>query len=87
MKQGIRQVCKHSSSMASARLAAKLTCPVHRMLGIFMDSAQDLITRPEPTDADLQKRFRTTVDHALRNGLTSLHDAGFKPESYAFFER
>jgi hypothetical protein len=52
-----------------------------------MDSAQDLIARPKPTDADLARRFGTTVDHALRSGLTSLHDAGFNPESYAFFER
>ncbi|KAF5312069.1 hypothetical protein D9619_002308 [Psilocybe cf. subviscida] len=58
-----------------------------RPTGVFMDSAQDLIARPVPTDADLARRFATTVDHALRSGLTSLHDAGFKPESYGFFER
>jgi hypothetical protein len=52
-----------------------------------MDSAQALIARPTLRDDDLQRRFRTTVDEARAVGLTSLHDAGFKPESLAFFKR
>lgn len=52
-----------------------------------MDSAQDLISRPTPADDDLERQFRTTVDEARAVGLTSLHDAGFNPESLAFFGR
>ncbi|PPQ71871.1 hypothetical protein CVT24_006887 [Panaeolus cyanescens] len=55
--------------------------------GIFIDGAQALIKRDPPTDADLKRRFQITVDHALAAGLTSLHDAGFKPDSLAFFKR
>ncbi|KAF9050606.1 amidohydrolase 3 [Panaeolus papilionaceus] len=55
--------------------------------GIFIDGAQALISRAPPTDTDLKRRFQITVDHALAVGLTSLHDAGFKPESLAFFRR
>ncbi|TFK70067.1 hypothetical protein BDN72DRAFT_767082 [Pluteus cervinus] len=54
--------------------------------GIFLDNAQDLISRPPATDSDLEKRFQLTVAEALSHGLTSLHDAGFKPESLAFFQ-
>lgn len=52
-----------------------------------MDSAQDLIARPPPTERDLERYFQTTVNEALAVGLTSLHDAGFKPDSLAFFKR
>jgi len=52
-----------------------------------MDSAQDLIARPTLGDDDLERQFRTTVDEARAVGLTSLHDAGFKPESLAFFKQ
>jgi len=56
-------------------------------VGVFLDSAQDLIMRPPPKDEDLARRFKTTVKAALSVGLTSLHDAGFKPDSLAFFRR
>ena len=52
-----------------------------------MDSAQDLIARPALDDDDLERRFRTTVNEAHAVGLTSLHDAGFKPDSLTFFKR
>ena len=52
-----------------------------------MDNAQELIKHPVLTDDDLYRRFKTTVDHSLQHGLTSLHDAGFKPDSLAFFRR
>jgi hypothetical protein len=52
-----------------------------------MDSAQDLIARPTLSEDDLQRQFRTTVDEARAVGLTSLHDAGFNPDSLAFFGR
>ncbi|CAA7270285.1 unnamed protein product [Cyclocybe aegerita] len=55
--------------------------------GVFIDSAQDLIYRPPPTDEVLSRRFEITVRNALAVGLTSLHDAGFKPDSLAFFRR
>lgn len=52
-----------------------------------MDSAQDVIARPVPAEEDLEQRFLTTVRDALSHGLTSLHDAGFKPDSLKFFQR
>ncbi|KIM45737.1 hypothetical protein M413DRAFT_442349 [Hebeloma cylindrosporum] len=55
--------------------------------GVFMDSAQDLIARPTLAEDDLERQFRTTVEEARKVGLTSLHDAGFNPDSLAFFKR
>lgn len=52
-----------------------------------MDSAQELIPRSEPTESDLERRFKTTAQEAIAAGLTSLHDAGFNPVSLAFFKR
>ena len=56
-------------------------------LGVFLDNAQDLVIRPEPTHKQLQKRFSATVKDAHRLGLTSVHDAGFNPMSLEFFRR
>lgn len=52
-----------------------------------MDSAQDLIAQPVLTEEDLKRRLDVTVRDALSTGLTSLHDAGFKPASLDFFKR
>ncbi|KAK0461124.1 amidohydrolase family-domain-containing protein [Desarmillaria tabescens] len=42
--------------------------------GVFLDNAQDLIHKPEATDADLNGLFTITVRDALASGLTSIHD-------------
>ncbi|KAF8069839.1 amidohydrolase family-domain-containing protein [Lyophyllum atratum] len=55
--------------------------------GAFLDTAMDLVKRPNLTHSDLGARFQTTVKHALGTGLTSLHDAGFDPQSFAFFTK
>ncbi|KAH9851483.1 amidohydrolase family-domain-containing protein [Lenzites betulinus] len=55
--------------------------------GVFLDNAQDLVIRPEPTYKQLQKRFAATVKDAHSLGLTSVHDAGFNPMSLEFFRR
>ncbi|KAJ7594738.1 amidohydrolase family-domain-containing protein [Mycena floridula] len=55
--------------------------------GMLLDNAQDLVKQPELTEDDLLKRFRLTVNHALSNGLTSIHDAGLDPVSLRFFIR
>lgn len=55
--------------------------------GLFLDNAQDLIHKPEATDADLHSLFSITVRDALAYGLTSIHDAALAPESLAFFKR
>ncbi|KAK0485942.1 amidohydrolase family-domain-containing protein [Armillaria novae-zelandiae] len=55
--------------------------------GLFIDNAQDLIHKPEATDADLNRLFSITVRDALASGLTSIHDAALAPESLAFFKR
>ncbi|KAI0768647.1 amidohydrolase family-domain-containing protein [Trametes elegans] len=55
--------------------------------GVFLDNAQDLVVRPEPTYKQLQKRFAATVRDAHAYGLTSVHDAGFNPISLDFFRR
>ncbi|RPD54198.1 hypothetical protein L226DRAFT_523911 [Lentinus tigrinus ALCF2SS1-7] len=58
-----------------------------RPTGVFLDNAQDLVVRPEPTYKALQKRFAATVKDAHAYGLTSVHDAGFNPISLEFFRR
>ncbi|KAI8975925.1 amidohydrolase family-domain-containing protein [Trametes punicea] len=55
--------------------------------GVFLDNAQDLVIRPEPTHKQLQKRFAATVKDAHSVGLTAIHDAGFNPMSLEFFRR
>ncbi|KAI9059098.1 hypothetical protein FKP32DRAFT_1614248 [Trametes sanguinea] len=55
--------------------------------GVFLDNAQDLVIRPEPTYKQLQKRFAATVKDAHAVGLTAVHDAGFNPMSLEFFRR
>jgi predicted amidohydrolase YtcJ len=55
--------------------------------GVLLDNAQQLVKRPTPTEDDLRKRFAITVKNALSLGLTSIHDAGFRPVSLELFER
>jgi predicted amidohydrolase YtcJ len=55
--------------------------------GVFLDNAQDLVTRPTPTERDLLRRFNAAVNDALSYGITSVHDAGLKPVSLDFFRR
>ncbi|KAK7692795.1 hypothetical protein QCA50_004428 [Cerrena zonata] len=56
-------------------------------IGIFLDSAQDLIKVPEPSHDVLEKRFALAVRDAHASGLTSIHDAGFNPRSLAFYRK
>ena len=55
--------------------------------GVFLDNAQALVERPDPTHEVLEARFNATVKDALAAGLTSIHDAGFDPMSLEFFRR
>lgn len=55
--------------------------------GVFLDNAQELVKRPDPTPKMLKKRFTATVKDALAMGLTSVHDAGFNPVSLEFFHQ
>ncbi|KAG1896052.1 amidohydrolase family-domain-containing protein [Suillus fuscotomentosus] len=55
--------------------------------GVILDKAQDLLQKPDPTEQDLLRRFDATVKDVLSHGLTSVHDAGFKPISLEFFTR
>ncbi|KAG1840207.1 amidohydrolase family-domain-containing protein [Suillus tomentosus] len=55
--------------------------------GVVLDKAQDLVQKPDPTEQDLLRRFDATVKDVLSHGLTSVHDAGFKPISLEFFAR
>lgn len=54
---------------------------------MFLDNAQDLIQAPPATKADYDRRFDVAVRLAHQNGLTSIHDAGLKPESMETFKR
>jgi len=54
--------------------------------GVLLDNAQFLVTVPQPTFKDLEKRFQLVVDYAISHGLTSIHDAGFDPKSLEFFK-
>lgn len=58
-----------------------------RLAGVFLDSAQKFVSMPPPTEADLIKQLDATARDALSKGLTSVHDAGFKPVSLDFFQR
>ncbi|EPT02697.1 hypothetical protein FOMPIDRAFT_1035858 [Fomitopsis schrenkii] len=55
--------------------------------GVFLDNAQALVERPDPTHEVLEARFNATMKDALAAGLTSIHDAGFDPMSLNFFRR
>ncbi|SJL06176.1 uncharacterized protein ARMOST_09512 [Armillaria ostoyae] len=63
-----------------------LTLTMHH-IGVFLDNAQDLLPIPEPTDEDYERRFSTTVQSALANGLTSIHDAKLDFRQLDFFKR
>lgn len=52
-----------------------------------MDKAQDLVKRSTLGARDLEQRFAVTVNDAISNGLTSIHDAGFDPLSLEFFKQ
>ena len=52
-----------------------------------MDTAQDLIVQPPLSDQELSRRFNSAVKDAFAHGLTSLHDAGYKPDSMGVFSR
>ncbi|KAF6765531.1 amidohydrolase family-domain-containing protein [Ephemerocybe angulata] len=55
--------------------------------GVFFDAAQNLIEMPSISDEELSRRLHMAARDALALGLTSLHDAGFKPESMEAFKR
>jgi predicted amidohydrolase YtcJ len=55
--------------------------------GVFLDSAQSLVQRPPPSEKELEKRLAITARDALSLGITSIHDAGFKPISLDFFTK
>ncbi|KAI6129451.1 hypothetical protein EDD16DRAFT_1221411 [Pisolithus croceorrhizus] len=55
--------------------------------GLVLDGAQSLVKEHGLTEQDLLRRFTTTIDDALSLGLTSTHDACFRPASLVFFER
>jgi predicted amidohydrolase YtcJ len=57
------------------------------MQGMLLDNAQELLQQPPLTEHDLMKRFKITVEHAVKYGLTSIHDAGLDPSSLKFFKR
>ncbi|KAF7979890.1 hypothetical protein HWV62_40681 [Athelia sp. TMB] len=63
------------------------TIPPGLLNSVFVDKAQDLVKRPALSEDDLEQRFAITVQDAISNGLTSIHDAGFDPLSLQFFKR
>ncbi|KIL68929.1 hypothetical protein M378DRAFT_158071 [Amanita muscaria Koide BX008] len=57
-----------------------------RPTGVLIDNAQSLVDQPEPSHSDILRQFNLAMKDALSLGLTSIHDAGLKPESLQFFE-
>lgn len=51
-----------------------------------MDNAQELVKQPKLLENDLLKRFNSTIQEAVKYGLTSIHDAGLDPVSLKFFK-
>ncbi|KAF5370724.1 hypothetical protein D9758_002094 [Tetrapyrgos nigripes] len=58
-----------------------------RPTGTLLDNAQELLRQPKLNERDLMQRFKITVEHAVKHGLTSIHDAGLDPSSLEFFKR
>ncbi|THU91318.1 amidohydrolase 3, partial [Dendrothele bispora CBS 962.96] len=54
--------------------------------GIFLDSAQEFIETATP-DEVYEQRIAFTVEDALKNGITAMHDAGFLPNTLEFYKR
>ncbi|KAG1860354.1 amidohydrolase family-domain-containing protein [Suillus subluteus] len=77
----------HALWISKKALALSSPWPSEVEGGVLLDSAQDLVKRPSPTEQELLRRFNTTVNDALSYGLTSVHDVGFKPVSLEFFRR
>ncbi|KAG7098374.1 hypothetical protein E1B28_000332 [Marasmius oreades] len=55
--------------------------------GIFQDEAQALIKPADLTHKDLVERFTITVQDGLKNGVTSIHEAGYNPLALPFFRK
>ncbi|KAF9071018.1 amidohydrolase family-domain-containing protein [Rhodocollybia butyracea] len=54
--------------------------------GMLLDNAQELVKQPKLLENDLAKRFNSTIQEAVKYGLTSIHDAGLDPISLKFFK-
>ncbi|MFO0985369.1 MAG: amidohydrolase [Planctomycetota bacterium] len=56
--------------------------------GVFVDAAMELITRaiPPPTADELREHLRVATEECLRNGVTSLHDAGASLDAIAVYK-
>lgn len=71
--------------------------PDGKATGLMRETAQRLINEaqqayegqrtPEQTDALLRERVQLAAEEALRNGVTSFHDAGSSLETIDFFEK
>ena len=68
-------------------ISLPLAASSHRLTGVFVDNAMDLIEKPAPTEAETLEQFETTMFDALRVGLTSIHDAATSLDRIAFFRR
>lgn len=57
--------------------------------GVFVDNAVDLIAAfiPPADDALVERRVRAAVEHCVRHGLVSVHDAGVDEDVLAVYER
>ncbi|HSG64113.1 MAG TPA: amidohydrolase, partial [Gammaproteobacteria bacterium] len=71
--------------------------PEGKATGLMRETAQRLISEamreyegrmtPEQTDAMMRERVQLAADEALRNGVTSFHDAGSDFETIDFFKK
>jgi predicted amidohydrolase YtcJ len=91
-------VLANAKAMALARITADTPDPdggrVERKpgsrepTGVFVDNAEDLVTRAEPalSDAEVKEVFLRAVAEAHRWGLVSVHDAGEPERAIAALE-
>ncbi|KAI6098944.1 hypothetical protein EDD16DRAFT_534131 [Pisolithus croceorrhizus] len=93
--------CKDGHALWLSKKALELSAPLLRDIeggvifrgengepaGLLLGGAQSLVKEHGMTEHDLLRRFTATMGDALSLGLTSIHNAGFRPVSLAFFER
>ncbi|KZT36239.1 amidohydrolase 3 [Sistotremastrum suecicum HHB10207 ss-3] len=72
---------------SSGKPTGKFRFIITSSLSVFLDNAMELIPEPPWTETQMMEYYKTTMDHALAVGLTSIHDAFATPEFIAFLER
>ena len=55
--------------------------------GILVDNAMDLVSPPEPSNEELERRIRASLQKIADVGLTGVHDTGASDATIALYEK